>query len=229
MVVAVCCARKPRSAPSMQCPWVWMAATWCFVRILLLASVEDGLNGYSFAGPLAFILPPAYACLLAGTAGLLLLKIRTARTLALMIAAIELALVWYDSYFGWLLVHFATGGHAWTRNAFHAICVRSVESVGPWLLIAVYAWRVPMTRLPDDDSPYPRRYCAVCGYNLHGLAESRCPECATQFATGRVVQPADQLRCEGGKSGSRRFRGCPSARRPVSHPSLTCRPNGRWP
>jgi len=55
--------------------------------------------------------------------------------------------------------------------------VTPVWLAGPWILIAVFAGRYPK-RLPHDDgSPFPRRYCGHCGYNLHGLRDPICPEC----------------------------------------------------
>jgi hypothetical protein len=67
------------------------------------------------------------------------------------------------------------------RYAFTKIFVDSVFTAGPWLLIAVFAWRVPMTRLPEDGSPFPRRYCGKCRYNLHGLDTNVCPECGAKL------------------------------------------------
>jgi hypothetical protein len=65
--------------------------------------------------------------------------------------------------------------------SFQLLFVNLPANAGPWLLIALYAWRVPMRALPDDGSPYPRRYCARCHYNLHGLDADLCPECGNRL------------------------------------------------
>jgi hypothetical protein len=73
-------------------------------------------------------------------------------------------------------------GVAWlNREQFYWVCVDLVRDIGPWLLIAYYARRYPMRLPPDDGSPWPRRYCGNCGYNLHGLESQLCPECGRQL------------------------------------------------
>ncbi|MBI4582099.1 MAG: hypothetical protein HY718_20550 [Planctomycetes bacterium] len=49
------------------------------------------------------------------------------------------------------------------------------------LLIAIYARRYPMRVPPEDGSPWPRRYCGQCGYNLHGIEAAECPECGRRL------------------------------------------------
>lgn len=78
------------------------------------------------------------------------------------------------------------------KHCFSTLFVSSAESIGPWLLIAVFAWKVPMRRLPDDGSPYPRQLCGNCHYNLRGLdldvaagEERRCPECGEVLVSER--------------------------------------------
>ena len=44
-----------------------------------------------------------------------------------------------------------------------------------------YAWKAPMRKPPDDGTPFPRRFCGKCYYNLHGIEANRCPECGTEF------------------------------------------------
>lgn len=67
------------------------------------------------------------------------------------------------------------------RDVFKLLCVDLVGVSGPWVLIAIYAWRVPMLVPPDDGSPFPRRYCGKCLYNLHGIDSPRCPECGSEL------------------------------------------------
>jgi hypothetical protein len=63
------------------------------------------------------------------------------------------------------------------RDLFTATFVETVMAAGPWILIARHIRRHPM-RLPvDDGSPWPRRYCGRCMYNLHGIDAATCPEC----------------------------------------------------
>ncbi|MCB9853904.1 MAG: hypothetical protein H6819_12460 [Phycisphaerales bacterium] len=64
-----------------------------------------------------------------------------------------------------------------TKHDFMWLLVLPVHFVLPWLLIAGYAWRVPMRKPPDDGTPYPRRYCTNCHYNLFGNTADQCPEC----------------------------------------------------
>ncbi len=64
--------------------------------------------------------------------------------------------------------------------------VYSVMMAGPWVLIAFYAWRVPMRKPADDGSPYPRRYCGNCYYNLYGVDSQRCPECGVELVDGAM-------------------------------------------
>ena len=51
---------------------------------------------------------------------------------------------------------------------------------------------------PEDGTPYPRRYCGNCYYNLHGLdTAERCPECGepvpSEKASGSVVGQSPSL------------------------------------
>ncbi len=164
-------------------PWVVIAATWCLGQIPLVPTVGHPTEFSSAMGRVAILLPWTYTFLLASTAVLLLVHSRFARTSALAVGAIGMAVAAFGLYLSWDLTHSATGVYVWTRFTFHALCVHPVSTVGPWLLIAVFAWRIPMAPLPDDQSPYPRAFCRRCGYNLHGLEVARCPECGAEFAT----------------------------------------------
>lgn len=76
------------------------------------------------------------------------------------------------------------------EHAFKALFVSTVAYAGPWLLIAIFAWRVPMRRLPDDGSPWPRQFCGQCRYNLYGIGSERCPECGVYLDRSPVQQTA---------------------------------------
>jgi len=67
------------------------------------------------------------------------------------------------------------------RTLFECLFVVRVKWAGPWLLIAVFACRAWMHPFPDDGSPYPRRYCGRCRYNLLGVPQPRCPECGSEL------------------------------------------------
>ena len=68
-----------------------------------------------------------------------------------------------------------------TSHDLFLLAVYPFRYIFPWLLIAIYAWRVPMWAPVDDGTPYPRAYCAKCLYNLHGNKEDRCPECGSDL------------------------------------------------
>jgi len=61
----------------------------------------------------------------------------------------------------------------------------SIVSIPLWsvsILFAIYPI-VAFIRSPARRRRYRRKHglCVKCGYNLTGLSESRCPECATEF------------------------------------------------
>lgn len=66
-----------------------------------------------------------------------------------------------------------------------------------WLICTSLIWR----ETPDERSSKARAsdqnalVCPVCGYNLTGLSESRCPECGTKFTIDELLarQPARSL------------------------------------
>jgi len=72
---------------------------------------------------------------------------------------------------------------------FELLCVYPAAEVGPWLLIAVWSWRAMVLSRLEDGSPYPRRYCGRCYYNLHGLESEVCPERGS-----RLKPPAEVTR-----------------------------------
>lgn len=183
--------------------WVLFAAAWSLTSAPLLWIVEGEnwccpgmcLHDVRQVG-LAYCMLPPLICVL------LLLRWRLARTAALVLAIFETISVAI-----WMLYPFLVYcairvlriahrlspdigfwkfhlGHA---ESFQFLFVYLVAYAGPWLLIALYAWRVPMRPLPDDGSPFPRHYCDRCGYNLHGLASTQCPECGSRL---KPIPPA---------------------------------------
>lgn len=38
-----------------------------------------------------------------------------------------------------------------------------------------------------------RGFCAACGYDLRGLSQTRCPECASPFDPAEITARADPL------------------------------------
>ena len=184
-------------------PWAYCAAAYCLVSILALYLGHDS-TALTLAGaliqwtskPSAFFLPIVVsAVLFLGTAAALLCRWRFARTGALIIAAINIVGVWSNWYPISMLVRIAIRamwmaqplaadideGMIWLKRDFVILCVDPLRLVGPWLLIAIYAWKVPMRKPPDDGTPFPRRFCGNCYYNLRGIEANRCPECGTGF------------------------------------------------
>ncbi len=200
--------------------WAVLAAAWCFGDLLQgLLWWDSGVGsyvcrlayGWAFA-PLPFA--TAYVLFIVpALAGVALLKGWTwARTLALVAASMAaIALVvnaWmlsalvYASITSLLMgcPHYTEPMPAWwsfwlgNEHGFTGLFVYLPAHVGPWLLIAYYAWRVPMRQPPDDGSPFPRRFCGRCLYNLHGLTSDRCPECGASLLPKDVTvhQPSQQ-------------------------------------
>ena len=189
-------------------PWVYCAAAYCLVSILVGYFGHDStaltLAGAMFqwtSNPSVIFLPSVVsAVLLLGTAAALLCRWRFARTGALIIAAVNIVGVWYHWYPLSMLVRLAI--HAlmmatplraqvdespiWTQYDFLSLFVDPLRLVGPWLLIAIYAWKVPMRQPPDDGTPFPRRFCGNCYYNLRGIEANRCPECGTEFESSEA-------------------------------------------
>ncbi len=184
-------------------PWVYCAAAYCLVSILAGYFGHDSTAltlaqtlFQSTSNPSVIFLPSVVsAVLLLGTAAALLCRWRFARTGALIIATVNTVGVWYNWYPISMLVRIAIramwmaqpltadidDGMVWLKRDFVILCVDPLRLVGPWLLIAIYAWKAPMRKPPDDGTPFPRRFCGNCYYNLHGIEANRCPECGTEF------------------------------------------------
>ena len=182
--------------------WVYCAAAFCLASVpgwifrghATMASV--GYAGWRTTGNYAYVLVAhlANGALPLVTCVALLLRKRTARTAALIVATVVGVSQWYDWYPLSQLVRVATGAlrlrhgfpdigsRVWTNHDFVSLFVEPVRVIGPWLLIAIYAWRVPMRKPPEDGSPFPRHFCGKCHYNLHGAVSTICPECGSELA-----------------------------------------------
>lgn len=174
--------------------WVQLAAAWCISSAPALASYNHALFWFTspgralpvYSNPALYI--PA-VMVLSGV--LLLMRSRYARTAVLMLVAASVAVTVMDAYLWWLLHHATFGAFAqydqgtgtpWTRNLFESFFINPIAYVGPWLVIACFARWAPMANPVDDGSPFPRRYCGRCGYNLHGIDSDVCPECGATLA-----------------------------------------------
>ena len=191
-------------------PWVYCAAAYC------LMSIPGGLLGQDNVAQMigwamfqrtsisSFFLLAGFisVALLIATAAALLCRSPLARTGALILAAANIVVVWHIWYPISMLVRIAIRammmslplsaeideGAVWTQHDFLGLFVNPVRLVGPWLLIAIYAWKAPMRMPPDDGTPFPRRFCGKCYYNLHGIEANRCPECGTEFQSSGVKE-----------------------------------------
>lgn len=197
--------RRQRGKHVRSRTWVTLAATW-WIGVVILSPI----GAYTSIG--AWALPPEFPgwayighhCLLLLGTACLLMHWRLARTLALIAANTEIVAALIVVWNLGRMVHagitcellqipapvpLSLACQCFVNdNAFWWLCVHSVGVAGPFLLIAIYAWRVPMAALPEDGSPYPRRFCGKCRYNLHGLDGHRCPECGSELeAAGLAV------------------------------------------
>ena len=59
-----------------------------------------------------------------------------------------------------------------------------------WVLMTVIIWReTPRERVERLTAAGAEHVsCPVCGYNLTGLREARCPECGSQFTLDQLIQ-----------------------------------------
>jgi hypothetical protein len=192
---------KSRSQRSTKALWVYCAAAYCLAwipaamfRLSLVRSVFDyGVNALTNVDNSEYAAIAIYTLLLSTTIILLLRGSRRARSLGLIIATVNTVAVW-NSWFviSWLVsvsikglsyrIPFSTPTELpdmWTRHDFFWLFVLPAHYILPWLLIAYYAWRVPMRKPPEDDTPFPRRYCAKCLYRLYEKKSDRCPECGS--------------------------------------------------
>ncbi len=175
--------------------WVILAATWSLVSSLMVWTSGEWIS-VPWTAHVLWIVPLIVA-------GLLLPGIHLARTAALAMGLLQLIPNTMAMYTLNLLIYRASQALIFSslypaenplpmpwfvlsRDNFIFVFVESVRLMGPWLLIAWYADRKPMFEFPDDGSPWPRRYCGKCYYNLHGVDADRCPECgATLIAADR--------------------------------------------
>jgi hypothetical protein len=174
--------------------WVLLAVRWSlgwlFLSLLCLWDrwfwLETGLGyilkGYGYYKPS----PPVQAILMIiplATAICLIMGKRAAvffATAMFFIEAVPQAQTAYNVTQSIYAQNQKSGVSLWMlidQGPFQSAFVQLPYYAVPWLLIAWFAWRAPMKPLPDDGSPWPRRYCGKCGYNLHGVDGGRCPEC----------------------------------------------------
>lgn len=175
-----------------RCPWVTLAAVWSFA--LAFAGLISGgwghgnlvrvlghicpLDFYSLQGVCSVVLPAA--------CGLWVLVFRRRLwPIPLLIAAINsLEIASFGVY--WVPQVICADGslrYLFNQRAFWSLFVGTVQVAGPWLLIALWAKYYPTRVLAGDGSPFPRRFCGKCHYNLHGIDSTRCPECGAMLAT----------------------------------------------
>jgi hypothetical protein len=187
--------RTPRCSRRVQSTWTIIAIVWCAAHGTrsLFSGEISALIGYSLQEQgLGVPAVAAYLLVLVLLTVLLWRGSGLARTFALAIAAAALVAALENWFIQFWLVNVAIRAlyiaHSdlpldeinrwvWTENDALGLLVHPVRLVGPWLLIAFYAWRVPMRMAPDDGTPFPRRFCGNCHYNLHGIESERCPEC----------------------------------------------------
>lgn len=185
-------------------PWVPLAVAWCLCGVLLSIFECDlacHLRPTLEILGLGFVAVPIDASLPILAAVLLLRGRQSARLMALVLAGIAMTLCCYSGFtltwllqmaikallassiepVDWYVSPFPLGIPFLNQAFFDAVFVQSVAAAGPWLLIAIYAWRIPMKMPPDDGSPFPRRYCGHCQYNLRGIESRRCPECGWEL------------------------------------------------
>jgi hypothetical protein len=158
--------------------WVALATAWCCLYVLE-ATYYTAWFGYGWLRPGWWFAPAAAAHLILPvlTAGLLLGGYRTAALPAIVMAAggAGRALLELSDWDRWVYVVFTAG--------------LGIRYAAPWLIIAAFAWRARMASYREDGSPYPRRYCGRCRYNLHGLDSARCPECGAELERPGTPSP----------------------------------------
>ena len=64
--------------------------------------------------------------------------------------------------------------------------VAGTLAVGLWLVATVFLWRETPAERTARAGPTSVA-CPLCGYNLTGLAEARCPECGGRFTLDQLL------------------------------------------
>lgn len=195
--------KRRDSNASLRAPWVLCAILLCLSWIPTVMYKEgfsratfDWAVGNLTQEPLAeFYTVSVHVGLLFMLAWSLFSKKRIARLLALIILSVNSVILAHEWQFlrglflaaNRALVHtlpFSTPVEPKilvTNSDLFWLAVFPLRYLFPWLLIAIYAWRVPMWAPADDGTPFPRVYCAKCLYNLHSNKKDRCPECGSDL------------------------------------------------
>lgn len=84
--------------------------------------------------------------------------------------------------------------HQATNLASFAAFIGSSLAPMLWLVATVFVWRESKEERAARvrDTSEDALVCPVCGYNLTGLSEARCPECGAKFTLSELIarQPA---------------------------------------
>jgi len=194
---------RPHAIAARRAPWVTCAILYCLCWIptvmykgAFARAFFDWAVGALTNDPFAkFYTVTVHVCLLLMLIGSLISRSWIARTVALVIVTVNSVILWQEWHLLRDLISIAITslfhslpfsesvdrGILVMNHDFFWLAVYPFRYVLPWLLIAIYAWRVPMWMPADDGTPFPRRYCAKCLYNLHGNKKDRCTECGSDL------------------------------------------------
>jgi hypothetical protein len=198
-----------KRSPRGRCVWTYFAGIWCAGQAIDALTSGESLLNWELLRALEIRGLPTQWLLLAPLLPIVVALflwtgyLRPARLLALALGAAAITVSCVEVY-GYTLLscsaidalfyaHNVPVSHraalfplglVWANESmFLGIFVQPIIEAGPWFLIAWYAWRAPIWVPPEDGSPYPRRYCGRCHYNLHGIDSSRCPECGHELVS----------------------------------------------
>lgn len=186
LLAAVLIVRVRRVDPS----WMLVSIFWMLGKLLdtLLRRRFWPLNVMEWQ-EILWTIPPAVILLLA------LLVIRQSRRKALLLLrvalAVNVALIGWSAYETIRAGGLANGN--WAAKGFgimQAFVELPFNELVPLLLIVWAGRSAQSIGFRDDGSPWPRRYCGKCFYNLQGVQSEKCPECGTTLTED---SPSGQL------------------------------------